>query len=153
MGNSRLRSLNDSDGSRSIVFHDESILLLQRSSKERFLPSVWGLPCGKIQYGETLQDAVLRELREEASIDGNAVQFAGSTWFTSQDARRRVQNLQVNFLVSADSTDVNLDNSSQDFLWLPLKDLDHAPVKVDAFTRKAIIEAIDARSVSQGAKR
>jgi 8-oxo-dGTP diphosphatase len=132
----------------AVVFHQESVLLLQRSSEETFLPSAWGLPCGKIHYGEDLREAALRELKEEASIGGIIERLAGASWFTSKNDGRRVENLQVNFVVRADSTEVSLDKSSQAFKWLPLKELDRAPINLDEFTRLAIAQALDARSTS-----
>lgn len=133
----------------AVVFHQESVLLLQRSSEETFLPSVWGLPCGKIRYGEDLREAALRELKEEASIGGIIERLAGASWFTSKNDGRRVENLQVNFVVLADTTEVSLDKSSQAFTWLPLRELDQASIKLDDFTRLAIAQAVDARSNSE----
>lgn len=53
-------------GVGAIVFRDDALLLVQR----KFEPSAgyWTLPGGLVKLGETLQQAVQREIAEECSI-------------------------------------------------------------------------------------
>ncbi|MDX6346920.1 MAG: 8-oxo-dGTP diphosphatase, partial [Streptomyces sp.] len=37
----------------AVVVHDDRVLTVRRSFGERFLPGVWGVPCGKLDAGET----------------------------------------------------------------------------------------------------
>ena len=41
------------------------ILLLKRSSKNRYYVNKWQLPGGKVEFGEDLQKAIRREIKEE----------------------------------------------------------------------------------------
>ena len=52
------------------VFHEERILLVRRANP----PDVgrWGFPGGKIEMGETIEHAAVRELFEETGIRGEA---------------------------------------------------------------------------------
>lgn len=50
-----------------VLVWNNQILLLQRSVGESFAGS-WGLPAGKVESGENLAQAVVREIREETSI-------------------------------------------------------------------------------------
>ncbi|MFD8263128.1 NUDIX domain-containing protein [Streptomyces griseoluteus] len=52
----------------AIAVRNDRVLLLQRSEGEKFLPGAWGVPCGKIEFGEELEDAVLREMKEESGL-------------------------------------------------------------------------------------
>lgn len=126
----------------AIVVRGDSVLLLQRGEGERFLPGRWGIPAGKVHYGETLQEAVLRELEEEAGLAGRVTRMAGSTWFSSMNQGRCIQNFQQNFVVLADSADVRLDSSSQDHRWVSVRDLKDPPVPMDAFTREVLSQAL-----------
>jgi 8-oxo-dGTP pyrophosphatase MutT (NUDIX family) len=125
-----------------VTFHDDSILLLRRSTREKFLPGVWSLPAGKVAPGEPLADAALRELKEEAGVHGNVCRILGTAWFDSDYNGRRVRNLQINFAVEALSRDVHLDRSSDDFMWLPTSKLSDPPVPLDDFTRVAVNSAL-----------
>ena len=57
-------------GVGGVVFIDERVVLVKR----RYAPLAgqWSLPGGAIEVGETLHDALRRELREEIGIDTSA---------------------------------------------------------------------------------
>lgn len=125
-----------------VTFYRDSILLLRRSATEKFLPGAWSLPAGKVAPGEPLEDAALRELREEAGVYGSIRRILGSVWFESNYNGKRVHNLQINFAVEAANRDVQLDSSNDDFVWLPTSKLLDPPIPIDDFTRFAIDSAL-----------
>lgn len=125
-----------------VTFYRDSILLLRRSAKEKFLPGVWSLPAGKVTPGEPFEAAALRELKEEAGIYGRIRGILGAAWFDSDYNGRKARNLQINFAVEAASMDVRLDRSSDDFVWLPISSLSDPPVPLDDFTRLAVNSAL-----------
>lgn len=125
-----------------VTFYRDSILLLRRSAKEKFLPGVWSLPAGKVAPGEPLEDAALRELEEEAGVCGTVRRILGAVWFESDYNGKKVRNLQINFAVEAANKDVQLDPSSDDFVWLPTSKLSDPPVPLDDFTRVAVDSAL-----------
>lgn len=133
-----------------VTFYSDSVLLLRRSAKEKFLPGVWSLPAGKVACGEPLEDAALRELKEEAGVYGSILCILGTVWFDSDYNGRRVHNLQINYAVEAANSDVQLDPSSDDFLWLPTASLSSPPVPLDDFTRVAVDSALRVRCRSTG---
>lgn len=126
----------------AVVIVGDSVLVLQRSRSETFLPGHWGIPAGKAQYGEQMGDAALRELREEAGIVGSIDKPTGCTWFESNFNESSIRNVQFNFRVQATSRMVKLDSSNQNYRWLGLHELDDPPIPLDEFTRKTICEAL-----------
>ena len=57
-------------GSAVVILDDDSdMLLLLRSEKSRWMPKKWGLPGGKIESGETAEEAAVRETKEEANLN------------------------------------------------------------------------------------
>ena len=51
----------------AVVVRDERILLIQEAKPD--VRGTWNLPGGQVEAGESLHDATLREVREEAGLD------------------------------------------------------------------------------------
>lgn len=63
----------------AIIYKDGKILMGLRSDKEDVFPNLWGIPGGKVDTtDETLEDALRREVREEAAIEIENIQFIQS---------------------------------------------------------------------------
>ena len=56
----------------SAVSRDEEILLVRRANPPDQV--LWGFPGGKIDHGETIEAAAVRELKEETGIEASAVE-------------------------------------------------------------------------------
>lgn len=50
----------------AVIFDHDKRVLLVKTTYNRFHP--WGLPGGGIEYGEAVEDALLREMYEETSL-------------------------------------------------------------------------------------
>jgi 8-oxo-dGTP diphosphatase len=54
-------------GVGAVIIHHDSVLLIQRGTPPML--GEWTLPGGMVELGETLQDAVKREIREETNLE------------------------------------------------------------------------------------
>jgi len=67
-------------GVGAIIQNDEGeILLLKRKNIEhsRTTVDMWSTPGGEVDFGENVEDAVKREIKEEIGVDVNIVKFIG----------------------------------------------------------------------------
>ncbi|MCF6180859.1 NUDIX hydrolase [Lutibacter sp.] len=52
-----------------IILQNKKILLLQRSNYTQNHPKYWGCPGGRAEKGETAEQNVIREVKEECNLD------------------------------------------------------------------------------------
>ena len=57
------------DVTAGIIWKDGNFLITQRKSDDPTIPSLWEFPGGKIEEGETAEECLARELKEELDIE------------------------------------------------------------------------------------
>lgn len=63
-------------GVPAIIMNQKGEILLEKRSKKMwYYPDMWGLPGGLIEYGETIEQAIKRELREELGVDSQIIKY------------------------------------------------------------------------------
>jgi 8-oxo-dGTP diphosphatase len=71
------------------ILRDGKILIVRRARKPAL--GVYTLPGGVVEAGETLEDAVRREVREETALDIEPVALAGHREVIIRDAQARTE--------------------------------------------------------------
>ncbi len=67
-------------GAGALIINDKNeALLLKRTSKTRNMAGFWMQPGGGVEFGEKIEDAVKREIKEELNIDIEIIKFLSFT--------------------------------------------------------------------------
>ena len=98
----------------AILDDNSSMLLLMRSGKSRWMPKKWGLPGGKIETGETAEEAVIRETKEETSLDIQNLTYL-------KDLSNKAVDL---FYASSYDCNVQIDFEHDDYEWVSRADVE-----------------------------
>jgi ADP-ribose pyrophosphatase YjhB (NUDIX family) len=82
----------------AIIEMEEGIILIKRKNS----PFGWAIPGGFVDYGETLEDAVCREMKEETCLDINLIR----QFHTYSDPKRdpRHHTVSTIFIAAASGT-------------------------------------------------
>jgi 8-oxo-dGTP diphosphatase len=80
----------------AVVQSQDDVLLLRRPAND-FMGGLWELPSGKVEPGEALDAALIREVKEETGLDVSAIEhYLGSFDYTSGSGKA---SRQFNFAV------------------------------------------------------
>ena len=101
-----------------ILNHRDEVLLL----KTHKWSDRWGIPGGKIKRGETCEEALRREIREETSLELERIRFVMvQDCIEPPEFERSAHFLLLNYIGHCDSEtpEVKLNDEAEAFCWLP----------------------------------
>jgi len=104
------------------LYRDGKFIILKRSEKEIQSPGKWTVPGGKVERGDTILEALEKEIKEETGLETEKeFEFLGDSEFTRPDGYHVVV---PRFLCRAKSGEVNIDkNDFTDHAWISLDEI------------------------------
>lgn len=100
----------------ALIFNARGECLMVRTPKWN---RSWGIPGGKVRYGEPMEAALAREMKEETGLDVRDIRFVmAQDCIESAEFYRPEHFLLLNFTCRVDTTDVRLNEELEDFRWL-----------------------------------
>lgn len=111
----------------AIMIKDNKILIAQRSKKDK-LSSMWEFPGGKIEEGETPQECLKREIKEELNINVSIGEFFGESIYHYEGGSIKL----LGYYAFYESGDLKL-NVHDQVKWVTpeeIKNYDFAPADV-----------------------
>lgn len=107
------------DVTAAILFNDQKVLIAQRAQHDP-LAGLWEFPGGKIEVGESPEECLAREMREEFSIEVEVGDFLGSSLFTYGKGPIRLLAYISKWIGGELRSTVH-----QDFAWVSINELEH----------------------------
>jgi len=102
-------------GSRAIVLYDNQILLIKNPSAKH-----WSLPGGHIEKGETPEQCIIRELKEELDLSINKTEFKLGEYISDNEGKYDTVFI---FVVKLASTYFTKQWEPDDARWFNLSEL------------------------------
>lgn len=106
----------------ALIRRESKYLVTRRSKVSSYMPLKWDIPGGIVEPGETLEEAICREVSEETGLDvhmGNVVFI-----YANRDQLPIRQTFQAVYLCEYKGGDVHLDPLEHDtYQWLDYKQI------------------------------
>ena len=101
----------------ALIFDDSGRMLLFKTAK---WSGLWGIPGGKIEWGEASEDALRREVREETGLEIDQIEFTMvQDSIASPEFYREAHFILLNYTCRAlPGQTVTLNDEAQDFAWV-----------------------------------
>jgi phosphoglycolate phosphatase len=131
-----------------LIFNDAGEVLMVRTHK---WSNLWGIPGGKIKWGETSEDALRRELKEETNLEVSDIAFElVQDCIHSREFYRDAHFVLLNYTCRArGATEVILNDEAQAFRWVSLAEAGQLELNRPT---QILIDAVRAKGDSNGAK-
>ena len=98
---------------------DDEILILKRHPKSKTDPEMWELPGGKVEKGEHFTDALIREIKEETSLDCEVGDFCEAV----QNDYMHKRTVQLIMYLENIEGNVKISEEHTEFMWASLKQI------------------------------
>jgi len=108
---------------RAIIRDDlGKILILKRATGDAY-GDLWCLPGGKVDYGQSAEEAMTREIREETSLGTYSIQFLFYLdGLPKMPGDKHYLTLLFSCLAKGN---IKLNSESSEFAWVGLGDMEH----------------------------
>lgn len=108
-----------------IVDSDNKVLIVERARDDNFMPGFFELPGGKIDFGETAEEALVRECKEEVGLDVKAIKPYSTFSYTAKQDTEHAIDIQFVVRVVKDDTEVKLSDEHESFQWITVEEVEN----------------------------
>jgi 8-oxo-dGTP diphosphatase len=97
------------------------ILIIQRAAYKKFKPNAWCLPGGKVEDGETIEQALIRETKEELNLD--VVKIIHNTKIIWDFEVQPGEILRMYYFIVKTKGEITLNHESQNYAFISKEDI------------------------------
>ena len=100
---------------KGLIFYKGLFLIIKRSEKCTDTPSTWEVPGGTMEIGETVEECLLREIKEEVGLSVGIIRYLYSWKIPRNETHETVG---LTFLCETSSNVVELSHEHTSYAWI-----------------------------------
>ena len=112
-------------GVSAAILVDHKVLLVKRVKTANFLPNFYELPGGRLEFGESPEEAVIREVREETGLEVEIFEIFHIFSSVNTLDNELVHHIDIGFKVKlkadSDMHSIRLSDEHDDYMLTDLK--------------------------------
>ena len=124
-----------------ILNDNHQVLLIRRSDKEKFLPNYYEMPGGKLEFGESMEEALKREIREEVNLEIELLKIYSSFSYISKNGSRHTIDIQCYAKLTDNNEGLKLSDAHDDYVWVSENDVSN--FLISDLMKESIIKGFD----------
>jgi ADP-ribose pyrophosphatase len=130
-----------------IINENKETLLVKRTTKTRNEAGFWSKPGGGVEFGERVENAVKREIKEELGVDIEIIKFLGFTDSIMENDKQHW--ISFNYLAKIKGGELeNLEpEKHEEIKWFGI---DSLPDNVNQYTKESIKEYLKLNKKNYG---
>jgi len=105
---------------KGIIIRAGKVLIVKRAKDDEIGAETWECVGGKIEFGESLETALIREINEEVGLDVNVNKILYATTFKTNPQR---QVVIITYLCESNDGEVILSPEHTDYQWVTKEQL------------------------------
>jgi len=115
-------------GVAAVIFKGNEVLLTKRMNPPG--EGLWGLPGGVVELGETVREAIVREVKEECGIDVEPIRLLDvhDSIVRNGEGRVRFHYILSEFLCRVVGGSLKPSSDALEARWFPLDKLEEIPI-------------------------
>jgi len=115
------------NAAHGLIKKDDKYLVTLRAADKNYMPNIWDIPGGTIEFGEHSTDALVREIKEETGLTVDVGNFLYCHDYISETVPGRHQ-FQMVFECHYISGEITLNpKEHQDYRWVTLEEMANLP--------------------------
>lgn len=109
----------------AFIFQDGKLLVVKRSEHEDSFPGIYEIPGGHIELGESFQDGLQREVKEETGLDVTVGDPYFAFTYTGPTSGRHIGEIHFMAELTSGNQAVVLDpNEHSEYSWITEEEID-----------------------------
>lgn len=124
---------------RAVIFDDGKLLVFfRRKIRDGEEVTYYAIPGGHVEDGETLEETVIREVKEEMNLDIRILGYLGKLVVDNQEEYYyHAKIIGGELLFGGEELERNNDNNYYEIRWLPSLELDNSEIRALELVKRA----------------